>query len=72
MVDIATVEPAYSDETVVNKAGTCTMTVPVWPGRDGRAIVDVVVVDPAYSEVTVVNSPVAAGTWMTTVPISPG
>jgi hypothetical protein len=48
-------EPGYSDETVVNWAGTRTMTVPGSPGRDGKAIVEVVEFEPANSDVIVVS-----------------
>jgi hypothetical protein len=46
IVDVAATEPKYSDETVMNTAGTWTTTVPVCPGRDGKTMVDVAVVDP--------------------------
>jgi archaellum component FlaG (FlaF/FlaG flagellin family) len=58
MVVVVVIDPEYSDETVVNCAGTCTRTVPVCPGKDGRATVEVAAAEPTYSEVTVVNSPV--------------
>jgi hypothetical protein len=56
MVVVVVIDPEYNDETVVNSAGTWTTTVPVWPGRDGKAMVDVATAEPKYSDEIVVNT----------------
>jgi hypothetical protein len=50
--------------------GTCTKTVPVWPGRLGLTIVEVIGTKPLYVLVSVTKG--SWGTCTNTVPVWPG
>jgi hypothetical protein len=63
-VDVKVLEPEYVEVIVAKDGscwGTCTKTVPVWPGKLGFAIVAVERTEPRYVVVIVTNSRVGWG-----------